>query len=193
MTPSDAARKIDLVDNPNSRVRIPQLTGGLRPMRDVVLAPAQIPRLPVVGWNALCRYASTIPSGVLDAPRRLLPRNGRAAIAIALRERGVERGDEVLVPTYYCPTMIAPVMHPRALPIFYPIGARGEADLTLLKAFDLRREKVMLAVHYFGIPQMMAAVRRFCDALGIGLIEDCAHSPFGLAVQRPVRCWGDVA
>ena len=51
----------------------------------------------------------------------------------------------------------------------------------------------MLAAHYFGLPQPMAAMRAFCDERGISLIEDCAHAFFGVSDDRPVGSWGDVA
>ena len=36
-----------------------------------------------------------------------------------------------------------------------------------------------------------AEVRAWCDAQSIALIEDCAHSFFGTAGNRPVGAWGD--
>ena len=51
----------------------------------------------------------------------------------------------------------------------------------------------MLVPHYFGLPQPMSAVRAFCTARGIDLIEDCAHAFFGVSDGAPVGSWGDVA
>ena len=53
--------------------------------------------------------------------------------------------------------------------------------------------RAMIAAHYFGLPQPMAAIRGFCDQHGIALIEDCAHALFGMSDGRPVGRWGDYA
>ena len=44
-----------------------------------------------------------------------------------------------------------------------------------------------------GLPRSLAAVRAWCDVRGLPLVEDCAHSFFGQAGERPVGQWGDLA
>ena len=39
----------------------------------------------------------------------------------------------------------------------------------------------------------MQLLRQWCDTNGIALIEDCAHSLFGVSGTRPVGQWGDIA
>ncbi|HEX5126590.1 MAG TPA: DegT/DnrJ/EryC1/StrS family aminotransferase, partial [Rhodocyclaceae bacterium] len=148
--------------------------------------PDEVPRLPVFGWHALNgpRIAS-LPS-VLDAPHTQLTTSGRAAIALALRVLDVRSGDRVLVPTYHCPTMIAPVVGCGGQPLFYPIDAQGNADIGWLEKADTRGVRALLAAHYFGIPRSFSALRAFCDARGIALIEDCAHALFGRSEGRPI-------
>jgi selenocysteine lyase/cysteine desulfurase len=130
---------------------------------------------------------------VLSARYRRYTTSGRAAIALALRELKVTPGDKVLVPTYHCPTMIAPVVQAGARPMFYPITASGGADLEWLQRAPLVGVRAVLAAHYFGIPQPMSELRTFCDAHRISLIEDCAHAFFGLSDGVPVGNWGDIA
>jgi dTDP-4-amino-4,6-dideoxygalactose transaminase len=130
--------------------------------------------------------------GILDLPHRRFTTSGRAAIAVALRALGVGPGDKVLVPTYHCPTMIAPVVRSGAQPVFYPITASGGVDPDWLSC-QAAGARAILATHYFGIPQPMSALRAFCDAKSIALIEDCAHACFGVSEGAPVGSWGDVA
>ena len=99
----------------------------------------------------------------------------------------------MLLPTYHCPTMVAPVVERRATPMFYPIDHNGVPLFAWLDALDLRRVKAMLVPHFFGVPQAMASTRHWCDARGIALIEDCAHALFGRSDGRPIGTWGDVA
>jgi dTDP-4-amino-4,6-dideoxygalactose transaminase/glycosyltransferase involved in cell wall biosynthesis len=147
----------------------------------------------VLGWSSFSGdYAAPIP-GVLNARHWRYTISGRAAIVLALRVLGVQPGDKVLVPTYHCPTMIAPVVQAGARPMFYPITASGAPDLEWLARADLVGARVILVTHYFGLPQPMAVVRSFCVALGCHLIEDCAHAFFGITDDWPVGSWGDVS
>jgi selenocysteine lyase/cysteine desulfurase len=158
--------------------------------RQIFLA---LPKLPVPGWSILSGPRSTEAHCVADLPQVFLTGSGRAAISLALRCIGIQAGDRVLVPTYHCPSMIAPVVASGAAPLFFPIGEHGEPRLCALRGQDLRGVRAMIAAHYFGVPQPMAALRAFCDEHQIALIEDCAHAMFGEADGRPVGSWGDYA
>jgi len=151
------------------------------------------PRLPVLGWSAFSGERAARTRGVLSIPHRRYTTSGRAAIALALRMLAVGPGDKVLVPTYHCPTMIAPVAQAGAQPMFYPIMASGGPDLDWLQSAPLAGVRAMLATHYFGIPQSMSRLRAYCDAHRIALIEDCAHAFFGTSDGVPVGSWGDLA
>ncbi len=151
------------------------------------------PRLPVLGWSAFSGERATPTPGVLSARYRRYTTSGRAAIALALRALEIRPGDKVLVPTYHCPTMIAPVARSGAEPMFYPITASGGADLEWLERAGLAGTRAMLATHYFGFPKSMSRLRAFCDAHHIALIEDCAHAFFGVSEGVAVGSWGDIA
>lgn len=108
-------------------------------------------------------------------------RDGRTALWVAFRAAGVGRGNAVLVPSFHCPTMIAPVVWAGAEPVFYDLkeGDSLEPDLDhMLSA--ARGAKVSVAAvvvaHYFGKPQPRAVleeIRRLFP--GAALVEDCAH------------------
>ncbi len=160
--------------------------------RSEVLVPG-LPRAPVFGWGV---FTGTTDAGlpcILDRPDVIFTSSGQAAIALALHELGIERGDRVLVPTYHCPTMIAPIVAAAATPLFFPIDASGAPRLSELGQWDLTRVRAMIAVHYFGLPQPMSEVRQFCDDHGIALIEDCAHAMFGEADGVPIGSHGHYA
>lgn len=155
--------------------------------------PADIPRLPVFSWDMLGRGADARPMSVLDTPHRLFTSSGRAAIALGLEHLGIKAGDKVLLPTYHCPTMIAPAVKLGARPCFYPLCEDGSPDLGTLRSMDLTGARAILVPHYFGRPQPMRLIREFCDHTGIALIEDCAHAFFGRADGRAIGQWGDIA
>ncbi len=152
-----------------------------------------IPRTPVFGWASLTGAREAPTPCLLSLPGLHYTTSGRASILLALEALGIGPGDHVLLPTYHCPTMVAPVVHRGATPVFYPIDERGTPHLEWIAAQDLCGVRALLVVHLFGLPQPMEAIRRWCDAAGIALIEDCAHALFGRSGERPIGAWGDMA
>jgi dTDP-4-amino-4,6-dideoxygalactose transaminase len=149
-----------------------------------------LPTFPVLGWATFTGKRSTSLPCLLDSPGLELTSSGHAAIALALRHLKVGAGDRVLVPTYHCPTMIAPLAACGAEPVFYPLNPDGTPDL---RDFDEGSEcAAMLAAHYFGIPLSFADTRQFCLARKIPLIEDCAHTLFGPFHGNVIGTFGDV-
>ncbi|MCV2355504.1 DegT/DnrJ/EryC1/StrS family aminotransferase [Paucibacter sp. B2R-40] len=119
--------------------------------------------------------------------------SGRAAIFQALIQLNLPAGSEVLLPTYHCPTMVAPVLLAGHRPSYFGICANGLPNLQGITPEQIQAARAMLVPHYFGLPQSLAHVRHWCDQHHIALIEDCAHSLFGVAGERNVGSWGDFA
>lgn len=159
---------------------------------DSAILPRDVPRLPVLDWQTLGARTSSDILSVSDGIEHVFTSSGRAAIMLGLELLGVGQGNQVLVPTYHCPTMVAPIIAVGAEPLFYPINDKGEAQLDQISV-DPERLKAVIVPHFFGIPQDLSRVRAFCDRLGISLIEDCAHCFFGLGEKRIVGYWGDIA
>lgn len=152
-----------------------------------------VPRLPVLDWNVFSGpLEPTIPC-LLTHPETSFTNSGRASILLALEMLAVAPGDTVLVPTYHCPTMIAPIVARGARPIFYPLDSDGAPCLDWIQREDLANVRAILVAHFFGLPQPLAKMRHWCDQQGIRLIEDCAHAMFGRSDDRPIGLWGDLA
>lgn len=179
----------------HGRLAIGGLLGTARP-RNVhgashALRTKHLPRLPILGAHSQSRQQHERLPDVRSAGAFTYTTSGRAAIALGLAALGIGRGDRVLVPTYHCPTMVAPVTRLGATPLFFPINADGLPDLDWLRAQG-QGSAAILVPHYFGIPHDLTAVRAYCDEFHIALIEDCAHSFFGMAGPRTIGCWGDL-
>jgi perosamine synthetase len=121
------------------------------------------PRLPVFGWATWSGKKSSVLPCLLDHEQLVYTTSGRASILLAMEQLGVGPGVKVLMPTYHCPTMIAPVDELGAQTVFYPVTTSGAPDMQWLARLDNRDIKVMLAAHFFGLPQPMAAIRAWCD------------------------------
>jgi hypothetical protein len=156
-------------------------------------ATQPIPRLPIFGWQAFQGPREAAMPCMLSLPGMHYTTSGRASILLALETLGVGAGDAVLLPSYHCPTMVAPASGRGAVPRFYPIDAQGTPRLEWLDQQNLGGVRAMLVAHFFGLPQPMAAVRAWCEKRGIALIEDCAHAMFGRSGERAIGAWGDIA
>ena len=119
--------------------------------------------------------------------------SGRMAIAQALNAENICSGDEVLLPAYHCSSMISPVSHVGASPVFYKIQSTMSVDLDDVESKITDKTRVLLIVHYFGFPQPISSLRELCDKRNLILIEDCAHAFFGRFDGKPVGQYGDYA
>lgn len=152
-----------------------------------------IPRLPVLDWGSMSGSKASDTPCLLTHPTAQFTVSGRASILLALEMLKVGPGDKVLVPTYHCPTMIAPVEALGAQAVFYPISGSGGPDLQWIKEHHSTDIRAILVAHFFGLPQPLADIRQWCDKSNVHLVEDCAHSLFGMSEGRAVGRWGDLA
>ena len=151
------------------------------------------PKRPVLAWRSFLPAGRlTLPS-LGDITNRAYTSSGRAALLAAFGQMDLTPGSRVLVPSYHCPTMVAPVVQAGLVPVFYPIGPDGLPMLDDIAPIDLERTGAMIVAHLFGLPRSLQAVQDWCRARHILLVEDCAHSYFGWAGDRPVGHWGDYA
>jgi dTDP-4-amino-4,6-dideoxygalactose transaminase len=102
-----------------------------------------------------------------------------SALHLAYLAAAVEPGDEVIVPAITFVATAAAARYCGATPVFADVI--GAHDLSIDPADVERRitsrTKAVCIVHYAGYAGPVARLRRLCDARGIALIEDAAHSP----------------
>lgn len=150
-----------------------------------------LPRGPVLDWSSFQRVdAPGVPS-IESLAHTAFTTSGRAAIYQALLQLKLPAGSTVLVPTYHCPTMVAPVLLAQLEVAYFGLQPNGLPDLGGIPAELANKSRAMLVSHYFGLANSLADVRKWCDTHGIALIEDCAHCYFGEAGDRTVGAWGD--
>ena len=169
------------------------LSSPAAPAAQPVPARPRVPLVPVLSGASFRAGRGPRPPSVLDAPHVRLVTSGRIALALALRELGVREGDSVLLPAYHSLSMVPPVLWSKAAPRFYRVDGAARVDLDDVAALCDASVKVLVATHYFGFPQDLAALRAFCDARGIALVEDCAHAFFGRSGGKPLGSHGDYA
>lgn len=152
-----------------------------------------LPRGPILGWSSFERIDAPNISSVEHLPHTALTTSGRAAIYQALLQLQLPPSSTVLVPTYHCPTMVAPVLLANLNVAYFGLRPDGLPNLATIDANTAAKTKAMLVSHYFGLTNSLDEVRQWCDERGVALIEDCAHCYFGDAGERQVGDWGDYA
>ena len=152
-----------------------------------------VPIEPVLSLASFHRSPGGNALSVLDAGRSIELTAGRFAIALALEAMGLGRRDKVLIPAYHSTSMLEPLALTSSAPVFYRIRPDLSVDLEDAAARVDADTRAMMVVHYFGFPQDMEAIGRFCDGKGLYLLEDCAHSFFGSLNGRPLGSFGDYA
>ncbi len=90
-----------------------------------------------------------------------------------LKERRIQRGDEVITVAAGFPTTVTPVIQYGAVPVFLDVELPGYGISVkqLEEAYSERTRAVMMA-HTLGNPFNLRAVKEFCDRHQLWLIED---------------------
>lgn len=153
----------------------------------------KIPLHPVLSLGSLGRSPGKAPPSVLNAGDHVFVTSARFAIALALAQMKIGPHDKVLVPAFHCTSMVSPILHVGATPVFYRIRPDTSIDLDSVGALLDASVKAILVPNYFGFPQDLQGIRTFCDKHGIFMLEDCAHAFFGECGGKPLGSFGDYA
>ena len=90
-----------------------------------------------------------------------------------LGERRVKRGDEVITVACGFPTTVTPIIQYGAIPVFVDVCIpQYNIDVTKLETALSEKTKAVMIAHTLGNPFDLKAVKAFCDAHGLWLIED---------------------
>ncbi|QJR11707.1 GDP-perosamine synthase [Usitatibacter rugosus] len=120
--------------------------------------------------------------------------NGTVAIHLCLVSRGIGSGDEVIVPDLTFVATASAVKHAGATPVLVDVDpATYCIDPQLVEAAITPRTRAIIAVHLFGHPANMTALRDVADRHGIFLIEDAAEAHGARWEGKPVGGLGDAA
>ena len=96
-----------------------------------------------------------------------------ALTAPELGDRRIRRGDEVITVAAGFPTTINPIIQYGAVPVFVDVTIpQYNIDVTKLEGALSKKTKAVMLAHTLGNPFDLAAVKAFCDAHGLWLVED---------------------
>ena len=114
------------------------------------------------------RYCSLVNSG---SSANLLA--FMALTSPLLGERQIRRGDEVITVAAGFPTTVTPYLQYGAVPVFLDMTIpQYNIDIRQLEQALSEKTKAVMIAHTLGNPFDLKAVREFCDAYGLWLVED---------------------
>lgn len=90
-----------------------------------------------------------------------------------LKERKINRGDEVITVAAGFPTTVAPVIQYGAIPVFVDVTIpQYNIDVSKLEAALSEKTKAVMIAHTLGNPFDLKAVKDFCTKHNLWLVED---------------------
>lgn len=165
------------------------------------LEPTFLQRSLESGWIAphgpqLAEFERQVAE-ICQVPFALAVQSGTAALHLALLMAGVQRGDEVLCPTFTFAALPSMVRLAGAEPVFIDCQA-GDWNLSLPlterylneASFRGKLPKALILVHNYGVMADAPAFRALCDQYGVTLIEDAAAALGGHLNDRHAGCFG---
>lgn len=115
-----------------------------------------------------------------------------AAIHLALIATGINKGDEVITPSFTFVATNHPILMQKAIPVFCDIDYQTlGADPKDIGKKITKKTKAVIVVHYGGHPVDLDSIIRLCKEKNIALIEDCAHAAGSYYKGRHVGTFGD--
>ncbi|HXH84812.1 MAG TPA: DegT/DnrJ/EryC1/StrS family aminotransferase [Candidatus Tectomicrobia bacterium] len=116
--------------------------------------------------------------------------SGRVAIELALRALGVGAGDEVVVPTFCCRSIMPPILALGATPVLADAGPDLNVSVATVDAALTTRTRAVIVPHLFGNPADVDGIEALCRPRGIAVIDDAAQALGATRSGRPVGAFG---
>ena len=98
-----------------------------------------------------------------------------AALFLSLKALGLPRDARVMIPGFTFAAVPSAIIHADCVPVLCEVGENYRIDLGDFEA-KLDRVQAVIISHMRGHTSDMDAIMALCDARGIPVIEDAAHS-----------------
>ena len=120
--------------------------------------------------------------------------SGTDALHLTLRALGIGQGDEVITVSHTSVATVAAIEMSGAAAVLVDIELPWYTiDPVAAEQAIGPRTRAIVAVHLYGQPADLAALRDICDRHRLFLVEDCAQSHGATWSGRATGSWGDAA
>jgi dTDP-4-amino-4,6-dideoxygalactose transaminase len=108
--------------------------------------------------------------------------SGTFALELALRGCNLQPGDEVVVPTFCCSTIMLPILKLGAVPVFADCGEELNMTPESINPVLTRRTRAIIVAHLFGNPAEIRPILDLVHDRNIRVIDDAAQA-FGADID----------
>ena len=120
--------------------------------------------------------------------------NGLDALMLALKSLGIQKGDEVIIPSNTFIATALAVTYVDATPIFVePDIKTYNIDPSKIEDKVNEKTKAIIPVHLYGQPCDMNPIIKIAEKYHIHIVEDCAQAHGAMYKGKKVGTFGDVA
>ena len=107
----------------------------------------------------------------------VLTDTGKTALLVTLNMLGLDAGDEVIVPSYCCSSIVAAVLRAGCVPVLADCDANFNIAEQSVAAAISPRTKAILVAHLFGLRAAgLEGILSLARRRGIAVIEDVAQA-----------------
>jgi CDP-6-deoxy-D-xylo-4-hexulose-3-dehydrase len=111
-----------------------------------------------------------------------------------LKERAIQKGDEVISVAAGFPTTVNPIIQFGAIPVFIDVKIPTyNIDEDLIEAAITKKTKAVMLAHTLGNPFNVKKVKEICDKYNLWLIEDSCDALGSKFNNQYVGTFGDLA
>ena len=123
--------------------------------------------------------------------KKIFVTSGREAIYQIIKSLKLSKEEEVLLPSYLCPSVVEPFIKTSTEIQFYKINKNLEMDLEDIQEKINDKTKAILLIHYFGFPQPLTGIKKLKEKLLV--IENTTHSFLSSHDGKPSGSYGDIS
>ncbi|MBI1767816.1 MAG: DegT/DnrJ/EryC1/StrS family aminotransferase [Bacteroidetes bacterium] len=117
--------------------------------------------------------------------------NGHDALLISLKALGIDKGDEVIVPSHTCQATWLAVMNAGAKPVPVEVDpSTYTIDSLLIENSLTRKTKAIIPVHLYGHPCEMDKIMAIAKKNNLFVIEDNAQAHGATFKNKMTGSWG---
>jgi hypothetical protein len=116
---------------------------------------------------------------------------GRTAFYHGLVKLSLDKNNKILLPNYICKSLLVPISKLNINYSYYSINNNFEPNFKDIKK-KINPDDYLLIIHYFGQPQNLTHILKFCKKNKIKLIEDNAHGYSGTFKNKKLGTFGEL-
>ena len=114
-----------------------------------------------------------------------------AALFLSIKALDIPKGSKILIPAFTFAAVPSSIVHADCVPVLVEVGENYRVDMADFEA-KLDDAAAVMISHMRGHTSDMDAIMALCDARGIPVIEDAAHSLGATWHGRPIGTMGKV-